>query len=166
MKQWHDALLPRALVAFLALPGVVAIALPILIAQATHKTPRPGLLGPVLGLAGLAALVWCTWAFYTTGRGTLAPWSPPRQLVTHGLYRYSRNPMYCAVLLLLAGWAFLFQAVELALYAAVVGIAFHARVVLGEEPWLERTHGDEWRAYKAKVGRWIGTAAPAARDDA
>jgi protein-S-isoprenylcysteine O-methyltransferase Ste14 len=39
------------------------------------------------------------------GRGTLAPWEPPRALVVSGPYRHSRNPMYVAVLVILSRWA-------------------------------------------------------------
>ena len=154
-------MLLRALVAFLALPGIVAFAVPL---GSAHVLGLAAHLGPgasALLLAGLAGLVWCASAFYTSGKGTLAPWSPPRHLVTHGLYRYSRNPMYCSVLLLLAGWALLFASTALAWYAAVVGFAFHLRVVLGEEPWLEHAHGQEWLNYRGNVRRWVGRSSGA-----
>jgi len=70
------------------------------------------------------------------GKGTLAPWSPPANLVIVGLYRYTRNPMYVAVMLILVGWSVSFGLRGLYVYAAFVAIAFHLRVVLGEEPWL------------------------------
>lgn len=151
-------MLLRALLAFLALPGIVAFAVPLLIAYALQELPSLGILGSVFVLFGLAGLVWCSWAFYASGKGTLAPWSPPRNLVTHGLYRYSRNPMYCAALFLLAGWAIIFRSTALAAYAGTVAVAFHLQVVLGEEPWLAETHGEQWRIYKSKVNRWVGQA--------
>jgi protein-S-isoprenylcysteine O-methyltransferase Ste14 len=64
--------------------------------------------------------------------------------------------MYVAVLLILASWAVLFQARLLAAYALLVAIAFHLRVVFGEEPWLARMHGDDWLRYRALVSRWLG----------
>ena len=94
---------------------------------------------------GIACLLWCVVEFYRAGRGTLAPWAPPRALVVTGLYRYSRNPMYVAVLLILLGWAIGFRSWMLASYAAMIAIAFHLRVVLNEEPFLARTHGEAWR---------------------
>jgi protein-S-isoprenylcysteine O-methyltransferase Ste14 len=66
--------------------------------------------------------------------------------------------MYVAVLLVLVGWATMFSSRALWLYAAIVAIAFHLRVVFGEEPWLARTHGAEWTAYRARVPRWLGIA--------
>ena len=112
----------------------------------------PGILAIAVGAA---LLLWCVRDFYVSGRGTLAPWSPPRTLVVVGLYRYTRNPMYIAVLTILAGWALLYWSGGLALYAAVIACAFHLRVVLGEEPWLARTHGEDWRRYASAVPRWL-----------
>ena len=66
----------------------------------------PGLLVMFLGTVVLG---WCIRDFYISGKGTLAPWDPPRKLVVMGLYRYVRNPMYIGVLILVAGW-FMFLA--------------------------------------------------------
>ena len=101
-------------------------------------------------------LLWCVRDFYVAGKGTLAPWSPPLELVTVGLYRMSRNPMYIAVILVLCGWALGFRSRPLALYALAVTIGFHLRVVFGEEPWLARRYGGRWAEYKARVPRWLG----------
>jgi protein-S-isoprenylcysteine O-methyltransferase Ste14 len=101
-------------------------------------------------------LLWCVRAFYIYGRGTLAPWDPPQELVATGVYRLSRNPMYVAVVLVLWGWALSFRSRSLAIYAFGVMVAFHLRVVFGEEPWLARTHGESWVRYKAQVPRWLG----------
>ncbi|MCY1019121.1 methyltransferase family protein [Pyxidicoccus sp. MSG2] len=148
------SLFARALVAFLALPGTVAFLVPALWvwrAQLPLRQPL-GLLATALGTAGL---LWCVRDFYASGKGTLAPWAPPRELVVVGLYRYSRNPMYVSVLLVLLGWAMAFASRGLLLYALAVALAFHLRVVFGEEPWLARTHGEAWSAYARRVRRWL-----------
>jgi len=146
----------RALLAFLALPGIVAIALPGWFAAAElrsgHGFHPVGLL-PLLG--GLGLLLWCVREFYVSGKGTLAPWSPPRHLVASGPYRFSRNPMYVAVCLMLIGWAAAFASGRLALYCVIVVVAFQLRVVYGEEPWLARTHGGAWDEYRGRVPRWL-----------
>ena len=144
----------RALLAFLALPGVVAFLVPLLVIDTGTSPLDPIALLPLL--PGIAGLFWCVRSFYVEGKGTLAPWSPPRHLVMGGLYRYSRNPMYVAVALILSGWAVLFGSPAHALYALAVVLLFHLRVVFGEEPWLARTHGDTWTRYRAEVPRWIG----------
>jgi protein-S-isoprenylcysteine O-methyltransferase Ste14 len=146
----------RALLAFLALPGMVAIALPgYLVAgelRGGDSLHRAGL--PPLGV-GLFLLLCCVREFYVSGKGTLAPWSPPRHLVTTGLYRFSRNPMYVAVALMLTGWTISYPSRALAIYTCLVIVAFHLRVVFGEEPWLARTHGAAWDEYRARVPRWL-----------
>ena len=79
-----------------------------------------------------------------------------QELVVTGLYRFSRNPMPVAVLLVLWGWALGFRSWPLAVYAVVVMLAFHLRVVLHEEPWLARTHGEKWMHYATHVPRRFG----------
>jgi protein-S-isoprenylcysteine O-methyltransferase Ste14 len=142
----------RALTAFLALPGMVAFVVPWLLRPRGARIHPIGLLP--LGL-GSFLLLWCVRDFYVAGRGSLAPWAPPERLVIVGLYRFSRNPMYVAVVLILCGWALAFNSRALWMYAAIVAVAFHLRVVFGEEPWLARTHGSEWTAYRARVPRWL-----------
>ena len=63
--------------------------------------------------------------------------------------------MYVAVLLILVGWAWAFDSQTLWIYAACIAIAFHLRVILGEEPWLARTHGEQWTTYANRVPRWL-----------
>jgi protein-S-isoprenylcysteine O-methyltransferase Ste14 len=143
---WH------AVIAFLVLPGTVAFLFPWLL--------RPGrdvqMTGVPVLVIGIFLLLWCVRDFYVAGRGSLAPWAPPERLVIVGLYRVSRNPMYIAVLIILCGWAIMYASRTLWLYALSVAIAFHLRVILGEEPWLARTHGEEWAAYRSDVPRWLG----------
>jgi protein-S-isoprenylcysteine O-methyltransferase Ste14 len=145
----------RALFAFLVLPGVVAFAVPIvwLIAASHTQVVQP--LGLGVLTVGCIALLWCVRDFYVSGKGTLAPWSPPANLVVVGLYRYTRNPMYVAVVAILLGWAISFALRELYFYAIAVAVAFHLRVVFGEEPWLARKHGALWADYANRVPRWL-----------
>jgi protein-S-isoprenylcysteine O-methyltransferase Ste14 len=144
----------RALLAFLALPGCVAFLVPALIVPSgqAHALHVEGL---VPFVAGVVVLLWCVRDFYRAGKGTLAPWDPPRYLVRIGLYRCSRNPMYVGVLLILIGWAAGFRTPASIIYAIAMAIAFHSRVVLHEEPWLARTFPGEWPAYKSHVPRWL-----------
>ena len=142
----------RALTAFLILPGTVAFLVPWLLRPAVERFHAVG--WAPLG-AGTLLLLWCVRDFYVAGRGSLAPWAPPERLVVVGLYRVSRNPMYVAVLLILCGWALGYGSRELWIYAAIVALAFHARVVWFEEPWLAARYGDAYAAYTARVPRWL-----------
>ena len=145
----------RALFAFLALPGTVAFLVPLLVFAPHGLSSFVDRLGLVPLTTGGALLLWCVREFYVMGRGTLAPWSPPQKIVISGPYRVSRNPMYIAVLLIVWGWAIGFRSWPLAAYAVALMVAFHWRVRLHEEPWLERTFGASWPAYKARVPRWL-----------
>lgn len=144
-----------ALFAFLALPGMVAFAIPLALLGVRPTFARFAPVGLLPLVPGLALLLVCVREFYVAGRGTLAPWSPPRELVVSGPYRFSRNPMYIAVALVLWGWALGFHSRTLAVYALGVMLAFHLRVVLAEERFLARTQGGKWRDYKARVPRWL-----------
>lgn len=144
----------KAIFAFVALPGMVAFAVPWLLFERNGALMNPLALAPLL--AGTVLLLWCVREFYVAGRGTLAPWTPPRHLVTTGVYGFSRNPMYVAVLSILVGWAIAFRSWPLALYALAVGVGFHLRILFGEEPWLARTFGEDWVRYEARVPRWLG----------
>jgi protein-S-isoprenylcysteine O-methyltransferase Ste14 len=136
------------------LPGTVAFLVPglwVWLARLSLHWP----FGIALVVVGTAGLLWCIRDFYVSGKGTLAPWAPPQELVVVGLYRYSRNPMYVAVALILLGWAVTFLSIGLLVYALAVMAAFHVRVVFGEEPWLARTHGAAWQQYTRRVRRWL-----------
>jgi len=145
----------KALLAFLLLPGVVACAVPVTWLLATSHTSLVQPLGLVPLAIGCVALLCCVRDFYVAGKGTVAPWAPPARLVTVGLFRFTRNPIYIAVTLILLGWALSFGVRGLFTYAFLVAIGFHLRVVLGEEPWLARTHGAQWQEYARRVPRWF-----------
>jgi protein-S-isoprenylcysteine O-methyltransferase Ste14 len=150
----------RALASFLACPAIVAGLVPILLMRGhAPYAPLLPLSVPVLGI-GVFALFWCVRDFYVSGRGTLAPWDPPKRLVIVGLYRFVRNPMYVAVLTILVGWALLYRSWLLLTYALVVATVFHFRVVLHEEPWLNRKFGKDWDDYAARVPRWLPSRFP------
>lgn len=142
--------------AFVALPGVVAFLVPAWMAWRMGLRVPSHPAGVAVGAVGTIALLWCVRDFYVAGKGTLAPWAPPERLVVVGLYRWSRNPMYVAVLLLLVGWGVLFQSAALGTYAGVVALSFHLRVLFHEEPTLARRHGAAWEEYSAQVPRWFG----------
>ncbi len=145
----------RALLAFVALPGLAAFAAPPVIVLFDPWRGRLFSPGLVIMGAGVMVLFWCVRDFYVSGRGTLAPWDPPKNMVIVGLYRYVRNPMYVGVLLLVSGWAVWLSSFFLAVYAIILAIGFHVRVVTHEEPWLASQFGESWDAYQRAVPRWM-----------
>lgn len=145
----------RAFIAFIALPGMAAIFAPPVIAhfdpwKGNHWTP-----GIIVMCLGAFILLRCVRDFYVMGKGTLAPWDPPKRLVVIGLYRYVRNPMYVGVVLLVLGWSLFFHSPLLFSYTALLAVTFHIRVVKYEEHKLKALFGEEWELYKRSVSRWV-----------
>jgi protein-S-isoprenylcysteine O-methyltransferase Ste14 len=148
----------RAVIAFLLCPGTVGYVVPLWLAPAQRGFQWPG---AALVAAGSFMLLRCVRDFYVAGKGTLAPWAPPERLVMVGLYRWSRNPMYVSVLIIVCGWTLWFSSRALLLYAIGLAVAFHLRIVLYEEPRLHVLFDDEWLAYRQRVSRWLGRASSA-----
>lgn len=153
-------LLLRATFAFLALPTLVAGVIPALMAVGTPIARKMIVPGSALLTVGAVVLLWCVRDLLVSGRGTLAPWDPPKHLVVEGLYRFTRNPMYVAVLTIVFGWAVLFHSAWLLLYTVALAVRFILRVRWHEEPWLQRHFGPEWEAYARRTGRWLPRLRP------
>jgi protein-S-isoprenylcysteine O-methyltransferase Ste14 len=111
-----------------------------------------GLVGVV---AGVLLLLTCIWEFARSGRGTLAPVDPPRELVVRGLYRYVRNPMYLGVTAIVLGEALLIRSPALLLYWAIWFLLVNLLVRGYEEPGLRRRFGSSYEDYTRRVGRWL-----------
>jgi len=109
----------------------------------------------VVSVAGGALALWCILAFATIGKGTPAPFDPPRQLVVVGPYRYVRNPMYIGAGVALAGAAIFYGSLPLLGYLGLFLLATHAFVLWYEEPTLTRLFGRQYRDYQANVRRWV-----------
>jgi protein-S-isoprenylcysteine O-methyltransferase Ste14 len=102
---------------------------------------------PVIA-AGAVLYLWCAWKFAAVGRGTPGPWDPPRRVVAHGPYRWVRNPIYLAALLVVLGEAGLFGSLRVLAYAGVLAVCFHLFVIGYEEPGLRRRFGPAYLAYR------------------
>ena len=89
------------------------------------------------------------------GRGTPAPYDPPRDLVVAGLYRYVRNPQYVGVFCVVIGETLLTGAMVLLVYAIVLAFTYSLFVRYYEEPTLDRLFGEAYARYREVVPRWI-----------
>jgi protein-S-isoprenylcysteine O-methyltransferase Ste14 len=129
-----------------------------ILAMAGLRAPRgfgwSQAIGGLVGIVGLGLAVSCVLAFATLGKGTPAPFDPPRRLVIRGPYRLFRNPMYVGAGLWVLGLAMFYQSPGLLLYTVVFMVIAHAFVLLYEEPTLQRMFGDEYREYCRRVRRW------------
>ncbi|HEY8514119.1 MAG TPA: isoprenylcysteine carboxylmethyltransferase family protein [Candidatus Binatia bacterium] len=110
-----------------------------------------GLVAYALGVAGT---LWSQLAMGDSWRIGVDP-SERTTLVTRGPYRSVRNPIFSFMVLAVAGLALLTPNVlALAAVAALI-VAVEIQVKKVEEPYLERTHGDAYRAYRARTGRFV-----------
>lgn len=103
---------------------------------------------------GLAIYLWCA-ADFIRAQGTPMPIDPPKEMVARALYRYVRNPMYVAVLLVILGAAIFFGSGLLVIYGLAIFTAVHLFVILYEEPHLRRTFGAAYERYCQDVPRWL-----------
>jgi protein-S-isoprenylcysteine O-methyltransferase Ste14 len=110
--------------------------------------------GILVGAAGAAIAVSCIVTFVLVGKGTPAPFDPPRRLVVKGPYRFVRNPMYIGAGLAMLGAALFYQSFGLLGYIVMYFLLTHLLVAWYEEPTLRRTFGSDYEAYCASVRRW------------
>jgi len=114
----------------------------------------PQLLGISIGTFGAFVALWCIFTFTSIGKGTPAPFDPPRHLVIQGPYRFVRNPMYIGAGLALTGAGLFYESAFLLGYAGIFLLVCHLFVVWYEEPTLRRTFGNEYELYCHTVNRW------------
>ncbi len=146
----------------LLLPVTVAGIVPLLLLE-EHRPDWPlavdaaglGLLAAGAGLLGVTIR-----HFADQGRGTLAPWDPPRRLVVSGVYRHVRNPMISGVFLVLVGESLLFASAAITLWTAGFAVANAVYMPLVEEPALRRRFGEEYATYARHVPRWVPRLTP------
>ncbi|WP_419164519.1 methyltransferase family protein [Candidatus Palauibacter sp.] len=140
----------------LVAPGTFAGVIPFLLARdRTAGTGATLVLASLLFAAGVALYLRCAWDFAAFGRGTPAPIDQPKRLVTRGPYRFTRNPMYVAVMTVISAWAILFGGVLLWTWIVVAFVIFSQFIRHYEEPHLTRKFGEEYIAYMERVGRWL-----------
>ncbi len=159
----------RHLFAIAVLPFTVTVLIPIWIARNNHTTfsiaKSPGELlvrfaGAALLTIGLALFIASLRRFATEGKGTLAPWDPPKHLVVRGPYRYVRNPMISGVIFILCAEALILRSVPHGWWAVTFFLANLTWIPLWEEPWLRDRFGDPYREYCRHVRRFVPRLRP------
>ncbi len=111
--------------------------------------------GILLMVAGGILGMSCILTFIVRGRGTPAPFDPPREFVAVGPYRYVRNPMYLGGWLLLLGLGLDQQSFSILLFSFLWIAAAHVLLVSLEEPGLRRRFGTPFEVYCRTVPRWL-----------
>jgi protein-S-isoprenylcysteine O-methyltransferase Ste14 len=150
------SLIVRNLVFTAVVPGLGGVWVPwwILTRHGHTATPVAWEAVPVIA-AGAALYAWCAWNFAAVGGGTPGPWDAPSRVVASGPYRWVRNPIYIAALLVVLGEAWLFRSLPVLAYAGAMAVVFHLFVIGYEEPKLSRRFGPGYLEYRSTVRRWI-----------
>ena len=117
-----------------------------------------GFIGIAFFALGAVTVVSCVAAFVLFGKGTPAPFDPPRQFVASGPYRFVRNPMYVGAVLVLSGFGLYTRSPSVLGLGALALLSSHLFVVFVEEPGLSARFGESYRAYRLNVNRWIPRA--------
>jgi protein-S-isoprenylcysteine O-methyltransferase Ste14 len=159
----------RHLLAVAVLPGTVMLLVPVWIARRYAVALAVGesvgqialqLVGVALFAAGLLLFLASLRRFATEGKGTLAPWDPPRALVLRGPYRFVRNPMISGVIFILFSEALVLSSLPHGVWAAAFLVLNLLYIPLIEEPQLERRFGDAYRRYRRHVRRFLPRLRP------
>ncbi len=163
-KPWPEAVLEGLfLLAFpLWLFDIVYFAWPAATASASMSALDPGLLvpgwarslGAALQLAAIAMFAWSLVSFGNSWRVGVDR-AAPGQLVTTGIFAWSRNPIFLSMDLFLVGAALLTGRLIPALFAVVMLLGFH-RQIRTEERFLADRYGAAYQAYRQRVGRYAG----------
>ena len=122
---------------------------------APATTGAPQLAGMIMVAIGTAIALSCVFTFVFIGKGTPAPFDPPKKLVVRGPYRFVRNPMYIGAGMTLSGAALFYESLSVFIYTCLFFLITHLFVVLYEEPTLRRTFGSNYEAYFRRVSRWL-----------
>lgn len=112
-------------------------------------------IGIFITFIGLLIVFYCIFDFAIKGKGTLSPADKTKQLVISGFYKYSRNPIYVGVVLILIGETFFFISIELAIYTFIVFVGFHFFVIFVEEPRLKKDFKEQYTQYIHNINRWF-----------
>jgi protein-S-isoprenylcysteine O-methyltransferase Ste14 len=159
----------RHLLSIALLPFSVTVLIPYWIARQNGTTFRPAQTPleftmriaavPVFWI-GFALFLTSVVMFFRHGRGTLAPWDPPRKLVVKGPYRYVRNPMISGVIIILSGESLILMSWPHFSWALIFFSLNAFWIPLFEEPILRQQFGENYRDYCAHVPRLIPRLRP------
>jgi len=127
--------------------------------EAVFPIPSPPLVvilaAGAIGIGGWLALDGAAMLLFRRAGTSAAPMRPTIALVTSGPYRLTRNPMYVGMAFLYLGFALPLGAIwSLALLPAVL-LGVDRIAIVREERYLEAKFGEEYRAYKGRVRRWL-----------
>lgn len=121
---------------------------------ATVIAPPWSYFGIVLLVAGFTIAIVCAGAF-ARAKTAIRPFQESSVLVTSGFYRYTRNPMYLGMLLVLLGVDVFLGSISPFLVPPLFVWLIQQRFIRREEAMLEERFGDEYRGFRQRVRRWL-----------
>jgi len=110
--------------------------------------------GPILVLAALGIMLVAVMEF-NRAKTTIIPRNQPHALISSGVYRYSRNPIYLADAMLLCGLILRWEAVLALPLVPIFAWVIRKRFITGEELRLAEVFPVEFEAYRSRTRRWI-----------
>ncbi len=157
LKEWIKAII--------LLPFNVLIVIPALILYFNgYKYSFNGFLTSFIGISllicGMTLAIYTMLLFNKFGKGTAAPWAPPKHLVIKGPYKYVRNPMITAVLSILIAESLLLNSIEIFYWFIVFWVINMIYFPLVEEKQLKARFKEEYLEYIKHVPRWIPRLTP------
>lgn len=140
----------------LAIFAFLGWGLSILLPQLDFAWKMKGILGWFLVSSGVILLLFAV-GMFARAETTINPIRPndAEALVTNGLYRFSRNPMYLALAIILFGGAFLVGNIASFATTALFVVVMTQFQIQPEERALEENFGDKYRNYCQRTRRWI-----------
>jgi protein-S-isoprenylcysteine O-methyltransferase Ste14 len=117
--------------------------------------PLPGRLCGLIPIAGGAWLNVAADQAFKAQKTTVKPFERSRVLVTEGGFRFTRNPMYLGMVLILIGVAMLLGRLSPFLVCPAFAVLLHFRFILVEERMLAEAFGPRWEAYRHRTRRWV-----------
>jgi len=154
-----------SILAVMLVPFIAFVLLPYLfitldLAKLPAQLGFQEILAVLLIVTGLMLVAWVTYAHAKYGKGTPAPFNPPKNFVAGGAYCYSRNPMYVGALTILIGESLFFRSFWLLIFTVFLFIMFNIYIHFEEEPRLVQRFGDSYNTYMKTVPRWLSLKIP------
>ena len=110
--------------------------------------------GGLVIILGIGVIVMASLNF-KRAKTTIEPWKPSTAIISTGIYRYSRNPIYLALCLIQMGIGLALNNFWILIAVLVYALLLYHMAIKKEEAYLESKFGEEYTAYKNKVRRWI-----------
>lgn len=141
---------PRMVMLLIALATVVHVALPALRVM-LFSSP---VLAICAAVAGFAIMMWAWWLFQKA-ETAICPTEQSSALVTAGIFRVTRHPMYLGMIMMMAGAALWFGTLPYYLASVVFFLVINQIFCPFEEKKMDETFGEEYFSYRTKVRRWV-----------